>query len=113
MPKFSFAEIAPAFFILLFLVFALTQKLKEKNSNSIDELKEKNPEDWRKAVKRSAISKLIGYCLIGVIWLGIVALNLPTLPRGAELNATMMSSLGVFFICIGIWSYFREIKKIK
>ncbi|MDQ3181912.1 MAG: hypothetical protein M3Q33_15515, partial [Acidobacteriota bacterium] len=84
-------ELAPALFILLLIIFVLLQQLKQKNAKSVDDLREQYPEKWKKIIRRSALVKLLGWCLIGLIWIGIVALNLSNIPKGIELTGVLMS----------------------
>ena len=59
-------------------------------------LKEENSETWRKVIKRSAINKLLVWCTLGSIWLGIlVATDFANMPA-RNVSVAIFMGLGGF-----------------
>lgn len=109
-------ELAPSFLIVMVLIFGLfiaSRRVKKKNTKTIADLKEQSPEKWKKVIKYNAYLKLVLWSAFGIFWFGGGIYNFLHFPEGNKLPALFMVCLGIGFISLGIWSYFREIKKIQ
>ena len=110
------AELGPQFLILLVVIFGLliaTTQIKKKSKVTLDNLSRQNPDKSNKTTKYNAYFKLLLWTIFGIFWFAGGVYNFLHFPEGNKLPAFFFSGIGIIFIGIGIWNYFREIKKIR
>jgi hypothetical protein len=99
--------------IFLLFVFRIISQKEKKNAKSLENLKEQEPEKWKKIVKYNAYIKLAGWSFLGILALGGGVYRFFKFPDEEKLQVLFVVLIAILFIFAGVSSYFDEIKKIR